>query len=378
MHHDDQRLIHIMGMYKSGTSWLLHVLAAHPELIAWREFDIIRATYANEPGPIISRADGRLRRFFRLPPRTVPGQSVRLREREEIIRELFLGRGLLPVMDEQSRQDAERFSLDNADQFLERLMALGEYQLQADDAPLMKPEDFDNTLGVGNMRRSDLRSFIEAVRDMPDLAGTPGAYFRFLQNQSEPQAPVVLKAADQIMCFSQLQSASPDSTKIVVMRDGRDAAISALHYGRLMEKWDAPWKPKELSYMDRLNAWSTRAAALAYHCDRHDILVLRYEDMKRDFHALCRSLFRRLNLAHDDLTIDAIHAKTNFKTVSGGRKPGEAAEHIVRKGITGEWKDTLTEREQAVAWRLAQKELSTFGYTQDGSYVPTHYCDWYQ
>merc|ERR1712207_14302 len=137
-----------MGMYKSGTSWLLHVLAAHPELIAWREFDIIRATYANEPGPIISRAYGRLRLLFRLPPRTVPSQSVLLREREDIVRELFLGRGLLPIMDEQSRQDAERFSLDNVDQFLEQLMALGQYQLQADDAPLMKPEDFDNTLGV--------------------------------------------------------------------------------------------------------------------------------------------------------------------------------------------------------------------------------------
>ena len=41
----DQRFIHIVGMYKSGTSWLLHILANHPEIIAWREFDILRAVY---------------------------------------------------------------------------------------------------------------------------------------------------------------------------------------------------------------------------------------------------------------------------------------------------------------------------------------------
>ena len=34
---DDRRLIHICGMYKCGTSWLTHILAAHPEMLAWRD-----------------------------------------------------------------------------------------------------------------------------------------------------------------------------------------------------------------------------------------------------------------------------------------------------------------------------------------------------
>ena len=48
----DERFIHIVGMYKSGTSWLLHVLANHPEIIAWREFDILRAIYDYRSRPL--------------------------------------------------------------------------------------------------------------------------------------------------------------------------------------------------------------------------------------------------------------------------------------------------------------------------------------
>ncbi len=39
-------MIHIVGLYKCGSSWLLHMLAAHPQIVAWREFDVLRATHA--------------------------------------------------------------------------------------------------------------------------------------------------------------------------------------------------------------------------------------------------------------------------------------------------------------------------------------------
>ena len=35
-------MLAISGMYKSGTTWLLTALSYHPEIIAFREFDLIR------------------------------------------------------------------------------------------------------------------------------------------------------------------------------------------------------------------------------------------------------------------------------------------------------------------------------------------------
>ena len=103
MSNADQRLIHIVGMYKCGTSWLTHVLAAHPEVIAWREFDIIRAVYENRRGPVPSRVLNRLLRLLRLPPREAPQQQLSLRQHDDVMRELFCGRGWIPIMGRDNR-----------------------------------------------------------------------------------------------------------------------------------------------------------------------------------------------------------------------------------------------------------------------------------
>ncbi len=362
-------------MYKCGTSWLAHVLAAHPEVIAWREFDIIRAVYENRHGPVPSRVLNRLLRFLGLPPREAPQQQLSLRQHDDVMRELFCGRGWIPIMGEDSRVAADALDFSNSDQFLDQLIALGEYQLQSDDAPLLEPQNFSNTLGIVNSRRKDLLRFIEQVRDTSDLSRVPNFYFEYLQGQCRPGTPIVLKAADQIMCLDQLQASSPLSTKIVIMRDGRDAAISALHFGELMKKWDAPWQGKPLSYHDRLRGWATRASALAHQCAQHDILVLRYEDLQRDFTGTCRALFSRLGISSNDELIDSIYAQTNFAAVTGGRQPGQAAENVVRKGVIGEWKETLSPAEAREAWRIAHIELTRFGYTESGEYEKSALCN---
>jgi hypothetical protein len=371
----DERLIHIVGMYKCGTSWLAHVLAAHPEVIAWREFDIIRAVYKNRHAPIANRLINRLLRRLSLPPRQEPRQRLALKQREDVMRGLFCGRGLIPMMGEEKRLAADALDFSDSAQFLDQLIALGEYKVQSGDTPLLAPQNFSNTLGIVNSRRKDLLRFIEQVRDTNDLSQVPNFYFEYLQGQCLPGTPVVLKAADQIMCLDQLQASSPLSTKIVIMRDGRDAAISALHFGELMKKWDAPWQAKPLNYHDRLRGWAIRASALAHQCAQHDILVLRYEDLQRDFTATCRALFRRLGISSENELIDSIYAQTNFSAVTGGRQPGQAAEDIVRKGMIGEWKETLSPAEAREAWQIAHIELARFGYTESGEYQKSALCN---
>lgn len=50
---------------------------------------------------------------------------------------------------------------------------------------------------------------------------------------------VVLKAADQVILFDHLVQLIPDAKTIAITRDGRDAAISAMHYKRMVK--DKPW-----------------------------------------------------------------------------------------------------------------------------------------
>ena len=365
----DARLIHIVGMYKCGTSWLTHILAAHPEVIAWREFDIIRAAFRNQHAPLWTRLHNRILRGLGLPPRQPLQQKLVLRDKQAVIQELFCGRGWIPIMDRDKRDAAQHLDYADSAAFLDTLLELGDYTLQPDQAPLLAPGRFNNTLGVVNCRRKDLLRFIEEVRDADDLCRVPLRYFEHLQRQCEPGVPIVLKAADQIMCLEKLQQCSPHSQKIVIIRDGRDAAISALHYGELMNKWGAPWQRRRISFHGRLRDWSIRAAALAHQCHKHDILVLRYEDLQRDFHGICASLFQHLGISRSPLLLQELNQQTNFSAVTGGRKPGESAKAIVRKGVSGEWKSTLSEEDAARAWKAAHHELRRFGYTENGDYL---------
>ena len=74
---NDSKFIHIVGSYKSGTSWLLHILAAHPSIIAWREFDIIRAAYMKTPSSRLKKLANLYRQMRYLPvPKNVRNEFV--------------------------------------------------------------------------------------------------------------------------------------------------------------------------------------------------------------------------------------------------------------------------------------------------------------
>ena len=53
--------VHIVGLYKCGTTWLLRILAAHPQVVAWREFDPVRDFQLNLVGTCarVGRNDAR-------------------------------------------------------------------------------------------------------------------------------------------------------------------------------------------------------------------------------------------------------------------------------------------------------------------------------
>lgn len=359
--------IHIVGLYKCGTTWLLRALAAHPEVIAWREFDPIRAAFAAD------------RRAIRLPAlvrdwcRRRPEQddwSQRLegllpRSPEAIFRELFLGRGWLPVMGAQSQAAAARLADQDLGALLEELLAITGITLRRDDAMALDPAAVSVPIGARAFRRRDLLALMEAVQGA-DPSSVPALFYRTLDRQVAPGTHRVCKAADQLMTLQALRSSDPGSRPIAIIRDGRDAAVSAGHFEQLMRQQQAPWRVAHSSVLKSVVSWSLRAAKVSAHVRRGEMLVLRYEDLRGDFNGTMTALLRELGLSSDTSTVSAMDRASSFQRVSGGRLPGEPAAHIVRRGMVGEWREALTEFEAAAAWRLAHRELRAFGYGKNG------------
>ena len=370
----DEQFIHIVGMYKSGTSWLLHVLASHPEIIAWREFDILRAVYDYRTPPLsyIRRGLNKILRITGLARRSGSERLALkelvpvLKDRDTIIKNIFCGRGWIPMLGVDKQSEAMNLDYSDPHIFIENLLSIEKIKLQENDTPKLVPEKFDNTLSAANTRRSDLEKFVRDVIFSEDLHDVPAVYFNYLIEQVTPQAYIALKAADQLICIEELRQITPSSKKIVVVRDGRDVALSALAFTKLMKKWEAPWTPKESDYFEVLNSWALRISLLEKEIEKGDLLVIRYEDLTTNFESTCESLFKELELSSDLKLIQNIKKNTDFKVVSGGREPGEKAEHLVRSGLIGEWTSELNQIERSRAWKLASYQLSLLGYREDG------------
>jgi len=361
-------MIHIVGLYKCGSSWLLQALAAHPQLIAWREFDVLRAVYAPDrsPGALPRRLLDHLR------PRPLSAawmarqEAATLRTRDAIYREMFLGRGWIPFMGEVRQAAAADLSAKSAEQTLDELQRLGNFALRPDSSPCLAPAALDRTLGYRSFRRGDLVALMERVRTTTDARAIPSHFYAALQGQVQPGTPIVCKAADQLMHLQALRGASPGSRLLAIVRDGRDAAISARHYEALMRRREAPWRVRRAGTLRRILGWSLRAAKLAEHARRGEVTVVRYEDLHRDFAGTCTALFHHLDIDAAPRTVAAVQQATDFKRVTAGRERGESADHVVRRGITGEWREAFSPFEARLAWTLAGSALEAFGYGRQG------------
>ncbi|MEM6484659.1 MAG: sulfotransferase [Pseudomonadota bacterium] len=370
------RFIHIVGMYKCGTSWLLHVFASHPQVAAWREFDPILASFDRD------------RRWWRLPMLVCdyllrrPDSQAWMRRQEAIVekpqdlifRDMFLGRGWIPVMGAELQQRAARLKDTTAESALEQVLKLSETRLRRSDAPLIDPSEHAATLGHVNFRHNDLVNLMTAVRSGQAPGQTVKLFYSALSEQVKAPAVVACKAADQLQNLRVLKDLIPESKQVAIIRDGRDAAVSAFHFESQMRKVEAPWRVRNSSFNRRLLGWAARAAKLAEHAKQGELVVVRYEDLMLDFEGICRALFAQLKLDNDDRLIASIKANTSFEAVAQSKEQGRGEPvHLVRKGMVGEWRKTFTSREARSAMRLAGAELDVFGYGSDGALKDSDY-----
>ncbi len=325
--------IFISGQYKCGTTWLQNILTAHPQVLGINEFDMVKATY------------------------DIDASGARLKPVSDRLHHFFDGAGWCTY-----RKDGEWHNTD-----IVARMEKGEPLVTSERNPQMRQK-------FQHLRADTAHRLYRAVRDATAANEAMDAFVEAVCEGWDDMTHVVFKGADQISVFGQLMAWRPNARKIVITRDGRDAAISTIHFHELLRDVAPPWHEakSDLDYWHWLKTWAHRADLIIDQARAGDLVVIRYEDLTRDFRGTLKPLLAWLGLDHSDDLVELINSETCFERMSG-RKRGVAAKDSMRKGVSGEWIGHLTDDEKLKAWEVAGAQLSNLGYTQNGQLLPNPY-----
>jgi hypothetical protein len=374
--------IFIVGLYKNGTSWLLSALAAHPQFAALRELDVLRS--------VAGRSGRRL-----LPP-------------EERLANVFGRSAFCALRAEQLAPKAFHAYLAEAEPppvcSLYRLppplaVAVIGDMLRAEGGRQVPGMPDGLPSGFRNFPSPILEQAFSVLRDATEPAMAMDGFLAALSPALPAGRRLVLKGADQVLCFDALREWRPDALKIAIVRDGRDAAVSAFHYRQLMRERRMAWHHGHLSFVKPLalareagiggitalrrgfgygpdwrlgrsmSVWADRVRRVLAAAGRGELYVMRYEDLLDDFAGSFGRLLDWLGADASPATVAAVAKATSFEALSG-RPRGVSGEDVMRRGIAGEWQESLNRRDRALAWRVAGAELTAMGYTRDGKPQP--------
>jgi len=237
---------------------------------------------------------------------------------------------------------------------LERTLATEE---DHDNANLQRP------LSISDLPPGDVRRFYRQCQSATSPFELMNDFLELACTRAPQSRAIVLKSADQMAFVDAIREWRPDARIVAITRDGRDAAISAQEYKKLME--DKPWFGGHKPFQQLLRDWVQKAKQISHHHKEGKLYLLRYEDLTHDFSGTMGDLFDWLELPTDAETILEIEATTDFERATG-RARGSDGVGVIRKGAVGEWQAALTPREKKAAWKLAKSRLHAFGYTESG------------
>lgn len=285
----------VVGYQKSGTTWLMRMLDAHPEILcrgegrffgaAWRQKSLVKSDTTRPPSSLL----------------------YAIREAEYL--RLWIERSVW------GRNGDPREHLDNlsrmaVDYFLQGELAKTGKRLVGDKSPLLTPETVE-----------------------------------------------------------EISAVYPEARVLHIIRDGRDAAVSAAHharnFGRKRQQVEAGEGIFEEGRLQKLAAdWNDRVGRTVedgpkLFGDRY--AEVRYEELlTRPEEEMARILrFLGADAADARRCVDA----ASFEKLSRGRSRGEEdPTSFFRKGVAGDWKDSFTEGDRRVFQREAGDLLVRLGY----------------
>ncbi len=308
----------VLGYQKSGTTWLMLMLDAHPEILCkgegrffdggWRQKSLEQAEVQRPPNSLYNAMLG----------------AERLK--------LWIERSVWS-RDDDAHEHLVNLTRMAIDYFLEGELLKTGKRLVGDKSPLLTPE---------------------TVREVGEIY--------------------------------------PEARVIHIIRDGRDAAVSALHhswnFGKPEKSEEASAKreayrrdPRQLreagesmfegNRLRKLAAdWGTRVGRAID--DGPDLLgtnyrEVRYEDLVARPKEEVRRLLEFLGADASEKTVDRCVSAASFEKLSKGRNRGqEDPTSFFRKGVAGDWRNAFTEQDKLIFKEEAGDLLARLGYEEGG------------
>ena len=187
----------------------------------------------------------------------------------------------------------------------------------------------------------------------------------------------------------------PEAKIIHIIRDGRDAAVSAVHhswnFGKIRKGGEASAKrtthrkrdPHETRNMGEsifaegqlrkfAAEWSARVSSTVEDgptLPGNGYVEVRYEDLLERPEEEVRRLLEFLRAETSEKTVKKCVNAASFKKLSKGRTRGqEDPTSFFRKGIAGDWRNVFTEQDKILFKKEAGDLLIRLGYEKDDSW----------
>lgn len=196
--------------------------------------------------------------------------------------------------------------------------------------------------GQPEIARIDEAESLELLRTALDLRW--GRYVREsgAWRDGEPSRLRVVcdKTPQHTVGIGLLESICPGARYIHMVRDPRDAAVSAwFHFGKREGKSFEQFVCHYIGVVWPTNVQTARRDAPALGARW---LEIRYEDMLLDERRLAARMLEHLGLDRDESSLGACLLAGSFKERSGGREPGQTdAASFYRRGVAGDWREHI-------------------------------------
>ena len=166
--------------------------------------------------------------------------------------------------------------------------------------------------------------------------------------------------------FSELAILFPTAKFIQMVRDGRDCAVSGWFHNLRNPDWVHLNRGSLDSYVTAFaEFWASELAKAQEFAEAHPdrFRRIRYEELARDTEGVLAGLFEFLGVEVDASVLAHCRTEASFAKRSGGRNPGEEdRQSFFRKGVAGDWRNHLTEEQNALFRERAGSWLDRFGY----------------
>jgi hypothetical protein len=230
-------------------------------------------------------------------------------------------------------------------------------------------DQYKNLIGTNNKQLfNELEGYLPPTgKDVLYIFASCIAVFLVEQSKGKVALAVGEKTPGNIRYFPRLATLFPTAKFIQIVRDGRDCAISGWFHNLRNKEWVKYNCGSLDTFVERVaEVWATDLAKAHEFADAHPdrIRRIRYEDLARDAETTLAGLFRFLGVEATETVVADCRRQASFAKWSGGRNPGEENRlSFFRKGVAGDWRNHLSEEQNALFREQAGTWLDRLGYS---------------